>query len=130
MVRRYTILTNKPVVRRESTPLYSPLAHAPVMADFANAINSNAKGHAKTDERRARIVISYLMDLQRFMGISYCVALFDLSDVDANRMSNLQIWRKFTTYGTFFVGSWSREEFCAVSHRVKKSPVPMAGRSV
>ena len=103
-----------------SAPASSPAVHALLMSDCANVISSLSQGNPRNDEKCLRLVHAYLKDFLKFMNISYCSALFNLSDVGAKAAAaNLQIWRKLLRTGTFAIGCLSREECLAISSQVR-----------
>ena len=78
-----------------------PSVHGLLMSDCSNVISSLLQGNSHADEKCLRIVHSYLKDFLQYMNISYCSALFNLSDVGTKNCSNLQIWRRFLRTGIF-----------------------------
>ena len=79
-----------------------PLIHAILLSDCANDVSALFQGNHRSDEKRLRIVHSYLKDVLQYMNISYCIALFNLSDVGIIAISNLHIWRQFLSTCRFF----------------------------
>ena len=96
-----------------------PLIHALLMSDCSNVISSLMQGNSRADEKCLRIVHAYLKDFLQYMNISFCSALFNMSDVGTKNCSNLQIWRRFLRSGIFFVGCMSRKECKTIATQVR-----------
>ena len=64
------------------------------------------------------------------MDVSYCRALCHLSDVGAEVVSNLQIWRQFLRTWIFYIGGLSRNECKSIDMKIRNGrPIGSAPRS-
>ena len=103
------------------SPLNGPVVHAILLSDCANVVSSLFQGNPRSDEKCLRIVHAFLKDFLQFMNVSYCSALFNLSDVGTKGSgSNIDIWRRLLRTGTFSIGCMSREECKTISNQIKQ----------
>ena len=89
------------------------------MSGCSNDISSVLQGNPRNGEKCLRIVRAYLKDFLQYVNISYCSALFNLSDVGTKNRPNLQIWRRFLRFGSFYAGRMSRKECKTIASQVK-----------
>ena len=107
-------------MKRTGGPNNGPIVHALLLSDCANSINSLCHGNPKTLDRCSRITTSFIQDLQRFMSINYCSAIFNMADVGTKSQSNLTIWKRFLKTGQLQIGFLSRKECKTVTEQWKR----------
>ena len=100
----------------KSENIDGPLLRALILPDCPNAVSDVHQGNPRTDEKCYRIICCYLKGFLRFLGVNYCNAAFNLSDIGAKKSSTIQIRRSFLHSGAFKIGFLTRKECKNLSH--------------